>query len=195
MGPFVFGYGSLAAMPAITVSREPAAHGFVADLRGYARGWAVAMDNRVDLPGYKYYTDTAGRRPAVHVCFLDVAPADGGAVNGLCLPVDEAMLDALDDRERNYDRVDVSDHIDACGARVWAYVGSEAGRERFLTGVRAGDAVIAAGYRDAIGAGFAALGPGEAAACRPSLDTGPLPVLELVRHELAVDAERQPASA
>lgn len=184
----MFGYGSLAAMPATAVSREAAAHGFLADLHGYTRAWGVAMDNRVDLTGYKYYTDRAGRRPAVHVCFLDVAEVDGGVVNGLCLPVDGTALGALDDRERNYDRIDVSDRVDAGGARVWAYIGSPAGRERFRAGVTAGDAVIAAAYRDAVRAGFVALGPGEAAACEPSLDPGGLPVRELVRHELTRQA-------
>ncbi|MGZ4295803.1 MAG: gamma-glutamylcyclotransferase [Solirubrobacteraceae bacterium] len=148
------------------------------------------MDNRHDLPGYKYYTDAGGRRPEVFVAYLDlVAAADdaGAAVNGLCLPVDGAMLEALDRRERNYERVDVSDRVAAAGAggvRVWAYVGSVEARERLAAGRREGTAVIDAGYVRTVEAGFAALGPREHAACRPSLEPGGLPVLELRRHEL-----------
>ena len=42
-------------------------------LRGRRRGWGVAMDNRVDVPGYKPYRLRAdGCRPAVFVAFLDL---------------------------------------------------------------------------------------------------------------------------
>ena len=181
---FVFGYGSLAALPAAGVTRVPSAGGFVADLRGWARGWGVAMDNRLDLPGYKYYTAPDGARPAAHVGFLDLTPEPGGVVNGLCLPVDAAALAALDARERNYARVDVSDRVGAGGARVWAYVGSPAGRARWRAGVAAGDAMIAAGYVDGVRAAFAALGAAEARACAASLATGAVPVAQLIRHDL-----------
>ena len=114
-GAYVFGYGSLAELPAGARTRTPGAGGFIADLDGYERGWGVAMDNRVDLPGYKRYRGRDGGRPAVHVCFLDIAPRAGAAVNGVCLPVDEAALAALDDRERNYERRDVSELVTPAG--------------------------------------------------------------------------------
>jgi hypothetical protein len=171
--------------------RAPRDEGFVADLAGFARGWGVAMDNGRDLPGYKYYTAADGTRPPVFVSFLDVAPAAGGAtVNGLCLPVDAAQLARLDRRERNYLRLDVSDRIDAGGARVWAYVGTPAARGR-LAGARGdGRAVIDAGYLRAVERAFAALGADELELCRPSLDPGGLPIVELVRHEFAQLATR-----
>jgi dephospho-CoA kinase len=153
------------------------------------------MDNRRDLPGYKYYTDATGRRPEVFVAYLDLvgAPDDPAtAVNGLCLPVDGATLAVLDRRERNYERVDVSDRLapgapGADGIRVWAYLGSAAARERFAAGRAAGTAVIDAGYVRTVEAGFAALGADEHSACRSSLRPGGLPVLELTRHELPGD--------
>ena len=166
--------------------REPRAVGFVADLPGFARGWGVAMNNRRDLPGYKYYTAPDGTRPPVFVSFLDVAPAAGAAaVNGLCLPVDAGRLTRLDRRERNYARLDVSDRIDAGGARVWVYVGTPAARRRLRDARHDGLAVIDATYRRAVEAAFAALGADELARCRWSLAPGDLPVVELVRHELA----------
>ena len=67
---------------------------------------------------------------------------------------------------------------------MWAYVGSAAARERLAAGRRTGTAVIDAGYVRTVEAGFAALGAAERAACRPSLDPGGLPVVELTRHEL-----------
>ena len=106
---FVFGYGALTALAdGAAPSRTPAAGGFVCDLREHRRQWGVAMDNRRDLPGYKHYTDAAGDRPPVFVCFLDIAADAGSSVNGLCVPVDAVRLRALDVRERNYRRRDVS---------------------------------------------------------------------------------------
>jgi Gamma-glutamyl cyclotransferase, AIG2-like len=183
---FVFGYGSLAAELPFVPGREPCDEGFVADLPGFARGWGVAMDNGRDLPGYKYYTAADGSRPRVFVSFLDVAPADGvAAVNGLCLPVDADQLARLDRRERNYSRVDVSDRVQFRGARVWVYVGTPAARERLRGARHGGVAVIDATYRNAVERAFTALGADELALCRPSLAPGALPVLELVRHDLA----------
>jgi hypothetical protein len=183
---FVFGYGSLAAELPFVPGREPRDEGFVADLPGFARGWGVAMDNRRDLPGYKYYTASDGTRPPVFVSFLDVAPAPGDAVvNGLCVPVDATRLGRLDLRERNYSRLDVSDRIHAGKARVWVYVGTPAARERLCAARGDGRAVIDATYLEAVEGAFAALGADELDRCRPSLAPGDLPVVALVRHELA----------
>jgi Gamma-glutamyl cyclotransferase, AIG2-like len=143
------------------------------------------MDNARDLPGYKHYTDADGRRLPVFVCFLDVI-GDGppsASVNGLCVPVDAARLAALDARERNYDRRDVSTLVEAAGARVWTYVGRRDARLRMRWAVGAGRAVIHAGYLDTVAAGFQALGAGEYEAAVASLSPGRLPVVPLVRHD------------
>jgi hypothetical protein len=184
---YVFGYGSLATrVPVPDRRRRP--EGFVADLRGMRRCWGVAMDNAVDVPGYKCYVEPGGRRPAVSVCFLDIEPdpAPGARVNGVCLPVDAAGLAALDRRERNYERIEVSDRIapHAPGTRLWAYRGSAAGRARFTAAMRDGRAVIHGEYLRAVRAAFHALGPEEWAACAGSLDPCGVPVAELLRREL-----------
>jgi hypothetical protein len=180
----------LSARPGPLLTRELTADGFVADVAGLRRIWGVAMDNRRDLPGYKYYTGVDGRRAEVFVAYLDLVaadppPADAAApVNGVCLPVDNAMLKQLDRRERNYERSDVSDRVEAGGARVWAYIGMAAARERLTEGRRTGTAVIDAGYVRTVEAGFAVVGAGELATVRASLEPGHLPVVELQRHEL-----------
>ncbi len=163
---WVFGYGSLAA---------DARGGHAATLRGHRRRWGVAMDNSRDLPGYKWYRQRAtGERPAVFVAFLDlVADGDGAAVNGLCLPVDEPLLQRLDARERNYERVDVTDAVERPRGRVWAYVGSRAARARLARGLRERRAVVSQEYVDDVEHGFRRLGDGALAAYRAS--TEPLP--------------------
>ena len=83
----MFGYGSLTARPGLVVTRELKEDGFVADLAGLRRTWGVAMDNRRDLPGYKYYTDAAGRRPQVFVAYLDLVRGPRGSGRGGQRPV------------------------------------------------------------------------------------------------------------
>jgi hypothetical protein len=180
---YVFGYGSLAAAGPAGLGRTPRREGFVADLEGFDRGWGVAMDNIRTLPGYKFYVDVTGARPDVCVAFLDLTAAVGGHVNGVCLPVDEAALAALDDRERNYERVDVSDRL-PCAGPVWTYLGSAAGRNRLTHGRALGKAVIHEGYLAAVTRGFRALGAAEWVTCAPSLAPGGLPLRALMRRDL-----------
>jgi hypothetical protein len=177
----VFGYGSLAAEHA----RCP-----VARLRGWRRTWGVAMDNRVDVPGYKSYRLRAdGSRPAVLVAFLDVEPAPGAGVTGVCMAVSEADLRALDERERNYDRIDVTAQVEgAPPGRIWAYRGSEAGRARLRAGLAAGRAVVSRDYLDAVLAGVGASAPGEVDTMERWLDEQGLRVLDLERVEVPAPA-------
>jgi cation transport regulator ChaC len=130
----VFGYGSL---PAEEVGVECRLH-------DHGLGWDVAMDNREVVPGYKIYLDPrTGVRPAVEVAYLSITPEVGASVEGVVFPVTDEELAALDRRERNYERRDVSELVDIEG-RVWAYVGSAAGHERFAAGRAAIDPVVAA---------------------------------------------------
>jgi hypothetical protein len=190
---FVFGYGSLAtegrgAPRRAEVAPTRAFHpdGFVTDLQDVRRRWGVAMNNRANLPGYKYYLDDNGDRPDVYVAFLDLRPAPGQSVNGVCLPVDDDQLAAFDQRERNYVRRDLTalSPLAQEGIRVWAYVGSPAGRRRLTRARAAGRAVIDRTYLEGVREGFKRLGPAEYATCAPSLDPDGLPVVRLNRHDL-----------
>jgi hypothetical protein len=137
----VFGYGSLPAEEG----------GIPCRLRDHRRGWDVAMDNREVVPGYKVYLDPETcERPPVHVAYLSITPHEGEHVDGYVFPVTDEELTALDERERNYDRRDVSEHCDLDGV-VWAYVGSAAGRRRLQEGHRRGTAVVSRGYLEKVG--------------------------------------------
>jgi hypothetical protein len=138
MRVFVFGYASLA--------RDG---GMPAYLPGYRRAWNVAMDNRATIPGYKYYVDEGGERPEVFVTFLNLVP--GGGVHGKVVPIED--IAALDARERNYARVDVSASVDHPGP-VYAYIGLDEAVARFEAGHRAGRAVVARAYLESVRAAF-----------------------------------------
>jgi hypothetical protein len=158
-----------------------------ATIEGRRRTWDVAMDNSVDLSGYKYYLDEAtGARPEIFVAFLDLRPEPGAATGGLLLPVDPDDMPRLDARERNYARIDVTGAVSGApaGARVWTYVGTPDARERFATAVRAGTAAIQRAYLDGVRAGFRALGDGSLDAFERSTDPAPCPVLDLERVDL-----------
>jgi hypothetical protein len=162
---FVFGYGSLAG-------EHP---GIVARLTGHRRTWGVAMDNSVDIAGYKHYETPDGGRPDVRVCFLDIEPDPSTTVNGVLLPVERP--DELDARERNYVRQEMTELIDGAEGRVWAYVGSPEGRSRR----RAGRAVISRAYLEDVEAGFRRLGDDEHRAFLENTELGTLPVWDLTR--------------
>ena len=174
---FVFGYGSLVA---------ELARGQVATLRGHRRVWGVAMDNRRDLPGYKSYRLRAdGSRPQVYVAFVDVEPAAGHSVTGVCVPAGEVELRELDRRERNYDRVEVTDLVEGARGRVWAYRGSEAGQARRQAGLAAATIVVSRDYLRDVVAALTAIAPDEVEPLHRARAGAGLTVLDLERVEVA----------
>jgi hypothetical protein len=172
-GQFVFGYASLAA---------DLAGGHPAELRGYRRCWGVAMDNRIDVRGYKHYRlRSDGSRPAVCVAFLDVVADAGAVTRGVCVPVTESELPGLDRRERNYDRLDVTDAVTPARGTVWAYVGTPGGRRRLQRARDGGRAVVSHDYLERTRAAFAALGDAALAEFERTAALDGLPVWELDR--------------
>ena len=175
----VFGYGSL--LPTGATALVPDAR--PCTLAGWQRSWGVAMDNCVDLPGYKHFVTPAGERPALMVAFLTIAPQAGARVNGVAFPVADDELPGLDDRERNYRRVDVAEDVEAdLPGRVWAYAGADAARERFETGRRKGRLAIASSYYERVLGGFDLLGERELFARLTEPMPAPVVELELVLH-------------
>jgi hypothetical protein len=149
---WVFGYGALAALP----GAEPAT------LAGHRRTWGVAMDNTVEVPGYKVYEDADGNRPAVCVAFLDVEPEESATVSGARIELDEDALAELDARERSYDRVEVD-------PGVFVYRGRAERRALAAAARRDGRLVVQREYLELV---RAALGDVESPDC---------PVMDLIK--------------
>jgi hypothetical protein len=173
---YVFGYASLVA--------EPRARPAV--LRGHRRVWGVAMDNRVAVPGYKVYERPDGSRPAIDVAFLDLEAAPGSEIAGALLAVDPAALAALDRRERQYRRVEVTAAIASPpDGTVFAYAGREEGRARVAAGRRGErDVVIQRAYAELVDAAFRTLGRDEHARYRATTEPPPFPLADLARIDL-----------
>jgi hypothetical protein len=132
------------------------------------------MDNAVTIRGYKYYLDADGRRPDVCVAFLDVEETPGAWVNGVCVPVDEAMLRALDERERNYERADVTGAVEPAMGRTWVYAGRPDSRRRFAEAAAEGRCVVARAYAELVERGFRERGQWDAFAASTSDGRPPL---------------------
>jgi hypothetical protein len=144
------------------------------------------MDNTRDLPGYKHYVDPeTGERPAVHVAYLDLVEDPATTVNGVAFRTED--IAALDARERNYDRREVTTHVSppTGGSRVWAYFGTNPARLRFDTGQKNGTAVVSREYIDGVRQGFARLGPHHLALFDDSTDPPPIPIRNLRRIDTA----------
>jgi cation transport regulator ChaC len=182
----VFGYGSLLELHRVSPDAGPPV---VCELGGYRRTWNVAMDNRQTLPGYKHYVDReTGARGSWFVTFLNIVPDADATVNGVMFDVDDAALERLDQRERNYDRVDLSGALaEAVDGPVWTYVGSAAAARRFRIGCLTDRAVISRDYYDSVRKDFARLGSDALARYADLTDPVPCPMLDLRRidHEAA----------
>jgi hypothetical protein len=142
------------------------------------------MDNAATIPGYKYYEAPDGTRPDVAVAFLDIEEDPLGWVNGLCVPVDGLTLAALDRRERNYVRVEVTAGIEPAIGPTWAYIGREESRERYRAATRAGACVVASEYAALVQDGFRALGEREWEAFTETTSNHGPPVRELARVDI-----------
>ena len=179
-GPeWVFGYASLVP--------DGAGEGAVeARLTGYRRALGVAHDNRRIIPGYKtYFSREDGSRPEVYVAFFDLEVADAMTVSGLALPVDAERLEALDTRELNYDRVDVSGLVEGVPGRVWTYLGRAPGRARLARGLAEGTAVVSRDYLEKVMDAYRARGKAAVREFERTTVTHEIPPMDLERREVA----------
>lgn len=155
----VFGYGSLVSHESAseTIGR-PVRALRPARLRGWRRRWSQARDNH---RAEKTFALEDGSLPD-YVMGLNLEPGEheAGPVNGALIELTREELDRLDVREVRYDRVEVTELIEAEGPlpdRVISYTAKE---ENFAP-EPAPRTVILDTYASAVEAAFEALGAGE----------------------------------
>jgi cation transport regulator ChaC len=175
-GALVFGYGSLVS-PASVAGTLGEPLEVIAPLRlpGWRRRWSTVRDN---LASEKTFAPAREGEPFRYCVGLNIEPSAGDAgMNGALLRLTERQLERLDLREMRYDRVDVTDLVDAevrAGARVFAYTA----KPRHHHPQPPAGAVILSSYVHAVEAAFAALGADQLEVYRATTDPPPVAVVE-----------------
>ncbi|GIF58356.1 hypothetical protein Air01nite_44510 [Asanoa iriomotensis] len=161
----VFGYGSLAHPNTIrqlcgAVERDK--NFFIAELSDWRRSWTVCTDNTDRSRSVAYFEPDSDNRIDGQILFLNLVREKASSVRGVVLLVQSDALAYLDDREGNYDRVDVTSSVDLSGVAdelkpdvVWAYVGKESAVRQANRGIVRRSAVIWRPYLDRLSDAFA----------------------------------------
>lgn len=161
-GAWLFGYGSLVSPTSVerTIGRlvEFPEQRIAADLQGYGRRWNYGSLN---LRGN--WTHGGAKVTDGVVVSLGLAAVEAESCNGVVLRVTEDELAALDWRERDYDRTDVTDRIrvdcdQPLDAPVVTYVPRPSAVERYRAARDAGRAAVRASYWTLVHESFALLG-------------------------------------
>ena len=161
---FVFGYGSLVNLENLQkyLGRKliPGSDFIICGLTNFHRCWNIAMDNRVDLPNYKYYIEgKTGKRPDIFVTFLNIRPHPNKTIIGVLFRVSEQELENLDQRERNYQRIDITHQINtAIQGKAWVYIGLEQAHKRYQEGLKENRAMICQDYFKSVNNAYLSLG-------------------------------------
>jgi hypothetical protein len=185
---YVFGYASLVASGEAELLVPGRLH-------GYRRRWGVAMNNWEGGEDVKRFLDRGtGERPHIRVAYLDLREQEESAVNGAALPVDANRLAALDAREINYSRVDVSPAFEgSVSGRVFTYIGLDAAHERCRQGLAEGNIFVSRDYAAAVRSAFEQLAPDGLAEFDRTTDPLPFPERDLRRAPARAVASRPPS--
>lgn len=190
MDHYIFGYGSLVNQEALHqfLGRKcETGEAKLCQLNGFRRCWNVAMDNCIDLPAYKYYLDEAtGERPYIFVTFLNITPSKYSFITGVLFQVNEEELKQIDLRERNYQRIEVTDYLTSLlrESKVWAYIGTTEAEKRYQQGLKTGTAYISEEYYHFVNDCFYCYGQAAAQAYIDSTDAPEVPLRKLKRIEI-----------
>lgn len=153
-------------------------------LKDFQRCWNVAMDNRVDLPDYKYYINrNTGIRFAGFVTFLNMRPQPNQMLTGILFLVSDKELDNLDRRERNYRRINVTNSLNiAVQTPAWTYIGLDDAEKRYLQGLKQNNAIIPQAYWSSVNDAYLSLGKKAFADYLGTTDRPKIPVRDLEMH-------------
>jgi len=187
---YVFGYGSLVHLEKLRSflgrpELDPSTYHYCS-LEGYKRTWNVAMHNLTDIPGYKCYLDPeSSDRPDLHVTFLNICEASDSSLNGIAFQVSEVEFERICVRERNYDPIDVSNHLDTeLPLSTVAFIAKPEAIELHATGCSAGTSVICAEYHQTVEESFRSLGPEAWSTYQKSTEPIQIPIQNLVTRRI-----------
>jgi cation transport regulator ChaC len=184
---WVFGYGSLVSPTSLggTLGRTPIrGENFVAaEVKGWSRRWNYGIRTQ---PGSLKGPDA--ERVSVIVA-LGIVEATEEWMNGVLALVHPEELQRLDARERNYDRVDVTDQIrvldDETAAdsihRAVVYVPRPVAIDIYEEARAEGRAAIEQRYWDLVDGAFEVLAPGHGERYRASTPAPAVPVRNVSR--------------
>ena len=161
-GAWVFGYGSLASPASLarTIGRTVTSvdERLVAEVTGFGRRWNYGS---MHLRGSWVHE---GRSVSDGVVVsLGLVEADAEVCNGVIVWVTDDELAALDWRERDYERTDITERVGlerdvVLGAPVVTYVPRPSAVERYEVARDAGRAAVRVSYWDLVTEAFDGLG-------------------------------------
>ena len=162
---YVFGYGSLVNVDLLEqfLNRKINPCDWkLCNLNGFRRIWNIAMDNYLNLSGYKYYIDSkTGRRLKIYVVFLNIYQVKQELVNGIIFKVTSSELKKIDKRERNYERININKFLDLNLTQpCWTYIGLKEAEIRYKRGLELNTAFININYYNNVINAFSSHGIG-----------------------------------
>jgi hypothetical protein len=178
---WVFGYGSLVSPASLerTLGREvPTENGWwvPAVLDGYGRRWNYG--SLTTRAAWEFDGRRVERGIVVALGLVD-APE---TCNGVIARVNRHDVALLDQRERDYDRVDVTDRIDAgfeVDGRVVTYVPRPGAVLRYEQYRDRGRAAVSLRYLRLVTSAFEALGPGQRQRFEETTPPPDVPIVDL----------------
>lgn len=102
---YVFGYGSLISpiSASLTLGRVVnAADMLPAEIITYTRLWGCVIE---------VYLSNQERYIPINAAFLDIQEKSGSSANGFLIGISQSELEKMDIRERQYERIDVTDMV------------------------------------------------------------------------------------
>jgi len=158
---YIFGYGSLVNIEQLKkyLHKEDVFYTYT-HLNNHQRVWNIAMDNSNTIQNYKYYLNNNKERENIFVTFLNIQKNRKSHINGILFEVDQTDLTKLDQRERNYNRINVTQDIQNKNipGKIWTYIGTREAEERFQTGKKQQKSYINQNYINFVHESYKALG-------------------------------------
>lgn len=186
MTAWVFGYGSLVSPTSLgsTLGRTPTrgVDFIAAECDGWERRWNYGHP----MTGSVYSGSDVDQIDTVIA--LGIAEVAGACMNGVIARVDDAELERLDRRERNYDRVDVTGGVRLLedgpwvpSERVITYVPRQSALDIYTDARDRDRAGIEIRYWDLVNNAFDALLPGQRDRFRLTTPAPDVPVVDVSR--------------